>query len=162
MFGSTQLIIAAIAAASVLSGAFFTGKSYERRGWEVKVAEANAEINRLTQESKIVTEKIVTEYKDKIKYITKIEKVNVPIYITKEADDKCIVSNGAITVINAAAKNEETPAADNKVNEDSNKKLSELAATVKENYNTYNKVKQQLTSLQDWIKNQQLIWNAND
>lgn len=153
-------IVAIILTAATLFGTFYAGKKYERQIWEVKVAKANAEIERLKSDAAMITEKVVVEYRDKIKYITKTEKVNVPVYITKESDEKCVVPKGVITLLNSVAQNVPAPPPDNKDSEDSQKKISQLTESVRENYIMYNKIREQLHSLQQWIREQEKLWES--
>jgi hypothetical protein len=154
-----DILIGAIIALVLLAGSFFAGVKYQDSKWETKMQIANAEIDRLKVESGKVTIQVVTEYVDRIKYIEKIQKVNIPIYITKEDDAKCVINQGAVDLLNSGATNTPPPEVTESTKADSEKKLSEVTAVVRENYITYNKVKAQLESLQKWIIEQEKKWN---
>lgn len=48
------------------------------------------------------------------------------------------------------------------VDSESGIKLSELAQSITENYNKYHQLELQLQSLQDWIKEQEKIYNGSN
>jgi hypothetical protein len=156
----TNLLTQIIIAAALLVASFFVGVFYEDSKWEAKMAKAEAEIAELKIKSDKVTIKVVTEYVDRIKYVEKIQKVNIPIYITKEDDAKCTINQGAIDLINSGATNTPAPPVTDNTKEESEKKLSELTAVVRDNYATYYKVKAQLEALQKWIIEQEKNWNT--
>jgi hypothetical protein len=156
----TNIIAQILVSISIIAGIFAGGMYYEEQKWEDKMAKAQAEIDRLKIESGKVTIKIVTEYVDRIKYIDRIQKVNIPIYITKEDDARCTINQGTVDLLNSGATNTPAPPVTDKTKEDSEKKLSELTAVTRENYITYHKVKAQLESLQKWITEQEKKWNG--
>lgn len=148
------IIIAAVLifVGSVTAG-FFQGRAYQMKQYELEQA------NKQTEAAKVTVE-TVTKYVDRIKYVDKVQIVKIPVYINQVDDSKCQINNGAVTVINSSASNEPVPPPTEQTHEDSGKKLSELTTVVTENYSTYNKVKIQLESLQEWIREQQRVWNS--
>lgn len=122
--------------------------------------QTRAEVERVEKQSKEATARIEKEYEEKLaqtkqKGETIVKYVNK--YITKEADAKCVIPNNFVSLHDAAAKNkvpDATRAADETA---SGVTLSTTAKTVTENYNTCNEVRDQLMSLQKWIKEQQMI-----
>ncbi len=130
--------------------------------WEAKVADAKLEMAKKDTASAEASTKVVT------KYVTKIEVVKekgdaiikeVPIYVTKDADSKCVIPNGFVLLHDSASRNE-VPDSTRGVDAGASEvKLSGVATTVTENYTTYHKVAEQLRSLQEWIKEQQRIYN---
>lgn len=122
--------------------------------------QTRAEIQRIENESKAATEKIQKEYEDKlaqtkkrgdtiVKYVDK--------YITKEADTKCVIPNSFVVLHNSAAHNKVPDAARAADERASGVALSTTTKTVVENYNLYYEVREQLLSLQKWIKEQQKV-----
>lgn len=82
----------------------------------------------------------------------------VPRYVTREADSRCVVPVGAVRVLNAAARNvplSETPG----VADDAPAAvgLAELTGQTVENYGLYHEVADRLTRLQAWIREQQRL-----
>lgn len=124
------------------------------------IEKARAEVARIEKESKEATAKIEQEYQTKlvltkqkgetiVKYVDK--------YITKEADAKCVIPNNVVVLHDSAAHNK-VPDAARLANESaSGVTLSTTTKTVTENYGTYHELKEQLISLQRWVKEQQKI-----
>ena len=83
----------------------------------------------------------------------------IPTYITKTDDSKCVVPNGFVVLHDSASRNE-VPDTARIVDERASKiKISGVAETVGENYNTYHEVAEQLKSLQKWVRDQQELFN---
>lgn len=119
-----------------------------------------AEVARIEKESKEATARIEKEYITKQKVIKeKGEQIvkYVDRYVTKEADANCVIPSSVVELHNSAAKNE-LPNTTRVANESpSGVALSTTTKTVVENYNLFHELRQQLISLQDWIREQQKI-----
>ena len=126
------------------------------------MAEAKLEMAKKETASAEVTTKIVTKYINKVQIVK--EKGDdiikqVPVYITKDADAKCDVPTGFVMLHDSASRNE-VPDPTRKVDgTTSSVKISGVAETVGENYNTYHEVAEQLKSLQKWVRDQQELFN---
>ena len=157
-------LVRVIAVAMMVGGVYLYGGYGVEMGWRKKAAELQAEIDRKNAESVIVTEKIVTQYKEKIKVVKEKGDViiqKVPQYITKESDTKCIIPNSFVVLHDSAAKNE-VPNSTTGVDEGASAvKLSDVARTVTINYNNYHQLTEQLKALQDWVKQQEKVYNGN-
>ena len=130
--------------------------------WKAKVAALQVEIAKKETISANITTEVITKYVDRIKIVK--EKGNViikeiPTYITKTDDAKCVVPNGFVVLHDSASRNE-VPDTARIVDERASKiKISGVAETVGENYNTYHEVAEQLKSLQKWVRDQQELFN---
>jgi cell division protein FtsB len=146
----------------VVAGIFLSGGIWTQREFLDAVQKQKEEIARLEQASKEVTTKIEKVYIEKTKIIKEKGDVivqKVPEYISKDADAKCDVSNGFVVLHNSAVKNE-IPNTTREFNEKSSGvEISTVGRTVTENYTTCNEVREQLISLQDWIKQQEKLHN---
>ena len=146
----------------VVCGLYMEGGISNQERWEAKVAEAKLEMAKKETASAEASTKVVT------KYVTKVEIVKekgdaiikeVPKYITKNDDAQCVIPNGFVLLHDSASRNE-IPDATRGVDAGASEvKLSGVATTVTENYTTYHKVAEQLKALQDWVKEQQKIYN---
>lgn len=161
-------LILAISSLALFVSIFNFGRVHERDEaaveWQKKIAELNIKIAQLESQSQQVTTQIVTEYVDRVKIVKEKADaivVKVPVYIDKPADTSCAINNGFVVLHDAAAKNEVPESPRDSHAEASGIKLSTVAATVAENYGTCHEVRQQLESLQDWIKQQQDLYNKN-
>jgi hypothetical protein len=143
-------------------GIFISGGIWTQREFLEAVEKQKQEIARLEKASGEITTKVEKVYIERTKVIKEkgdviVEKV--PEYITKDADAKCDVPNGFVVLHNSAVKNE-IPNTPREFNEKSSGvELSTVGKTVAGNYTTCNEVREQLRSLQDWVKEQEKLYN---
>ncbi len=139
-------------------GIFFIGGMSNEAEWQLKVKQMEAEIAKKELEAEKISHEVVTKYVDRVKIVEgKTHEIikKVPIYITKESDDKCTINNGFVSLHNSGASQTKVPNTSRDINEGaSDVKLSEVAITISKNYGTYYQVAEQLKSLQEWIRNQ--------
>ena len=151
-----------VGALLVAGGIFISGGIWTQKEFLVEVQKAKEEMARIEKESKEASVKIEKVYVEKIKVIKEKGDVivqKVPEYISKDSDAKCDVPNGFVVLHNSAVKNE-VPNTTREFNEESSGvELSTVAKTVTGNYTTCNEVREQLRSLQDWVKAQEKIYN---
>lgn len=137
---------------------FSLGKTEERKEWEHKFALAEIEIKNLEAKAPVINEVIITKYVDKIRYVDKVKVQTVKEFITVENDKACVVNKGFVKIHDgAAAAIPVSPAASDA--EPSAAHLSNIAEVVKENYAIHQKTRIQLEALQQWIREQQALWN---
>lgn len=157
-------LVRVIAVAMMVGGVYLYGGYGVQKYWLEQVEKQKEEIARIEKESQQVTEKIVVEYKEKIKVVKEKGDViiqKVPEYITKESDTKCVIPNSFVVLHDLAAKNE-VPDSSRAVDEGASAvKLSDVARTVTINYNNYHQLTEQLKALQDWVKQQEKVYNGN-
>lgn len=99
--------------------------------------------------------RVVTKYVDRVKIVREVGKTitkEIPVYVTAEADDRCTVPSGFVSVHNAAAENVPlaVPAGDPDAPA-AGIALSDVAETVSGNYGTCHENAEQLIGLQDWL-----------
>ena len=159
-----KIVIQAAATLLLVLGIFFEGANYNEAVWQQKVAALNVKIAEIEAKSGKETIKVVT------KYVTKVQKVEqngqeiikfIPQLITEKDNSACTIPNSFVVLHNAAAKNEvpDTTRAANETSSGVN--LTDVARTVTINYTTYAALKQQLESLQEWIRSQEKVFNEN-
>lgn len=120
---------------------------------ESEIQSARQEVARITEQSKQITEKVV------IKYVTEQKQVKekgeqIVKYITTNNDKQCTVYGSTVELLNSAAENRIPDSTRSTNDTAAGVELSAVTKTVIENYNLYNQVSLQLTSLQDWVKQQ--------
>ena len=139
-------------------GLFFIGAISNEEQWKLKVNEMEVKVAKQEVDASELTTEVITKYVDRVKIVEgKTREIikKVPVYITKESDDKCAINNGFVSLHNSSASQTKIPDTTRDVNETSSDvKLSTVATTITENYGTYYQVAEQLKSLQDWIKQQ--------
>jgi hypothetical protein len=163
-----KLYVYAALAVSVIAGVAYVTHTTTASSYQVKLANIEAENARLDAENKELgikasekTTEVVTKYVDRVKVVREkgdtIVK-EVPIYVTKEANEQCKLTQGFADVHDAAAKNEPVkPNAD--VNKPLDKTLAEATGVVTDNYKKFHETREQLMSLQEWVKTQSNLIN---
>ena len=151
-----------IGALLVVAGVFVSGGIWTQSEFLEAVKKQKEEIARLEKASGEITTKVEKVYIERTKVIKEkgdviIEKV--PEYISKDADAKCDVPNGFVVLHNSAVKNEIPNTARDFNEKSSGVELSTVGKTVAGNYTTCNEVREQLRSLQDWVRSQEKLYN---
>ena len=158
-----QLAVKFISTGACAFGLFMIGAISNEDIWQLKVKEMETAIAKQELAAAEVTHEVITQYVDRVKIVEgKTHEIikKVPVYITKESDDKCTINNGFVSLHDHASKNE-VPEPSGSVNEDSSEiKLSTVAETVSQNYGTYYQVVEQLKALQSWIRKQKDLDNG--
>ena len=143
---------------SMCFGMFMAGASSNESHWVEKVNQMEVKVAKQEVAAAELTTEVITKYVDRVKIVEgKTREIikKVPVYITKESDDKCVINNGFVSLHNSSASNNEISNTTGSSNEESTDvKLSTIATTVSENYGTYYQVVEQLKSLQEWIRQQ--------
>ena len=155
-------LVRVLAVAMMVGGVYLYGGYGVNAYWLDQVKKQKEEIARIEKESHQVTEKIVIQYKEKIKVVKEKGDViikKVPEYITKESDNNCTIPKSFVVLHDSAAKNEVPDSARAVDETTSGTKLSDVARTVTLNYNNYHQLAEQLKALQDWVKQQEKIYN---
>lgn len=149
------IIVAVVLA--VVFGIYKAGAHSVQSKWDLAKAEVKEKIviQKVVEEK--ITEKVVTKYVDRIKEV-KVKGdtiyVKVPEYVTKEDNDRCIINNGFVRVLNSAIANELPGPTDATDRADAGISLSEVAENSVRNYTTCNIYKERADSLMQWIKEQ--------
>jgi hypothetical protein len=142
----------------LICGSFFIGGITNETKWQLKVKEMEAVVAKQELAAEKITNEVITKYVDRVKIVEgKTREIikKVPVYITKESDDKCIINNGFVSLHDSSASQTKLSDSTGDVNEAASKiKLSDVATTVSQNYGTYYQVSEQLKSLQKWILEQ--------
>lgn len=143
-------------------GVYMEGGITNQDKWEAKVAEVKLEAAQKETAAAETTVKVVTKYVKQIQVVKETGDViikEIPTYITKVDDSKCVVPNGFVLLHDSASRNE-VPDTTRAPDEGASKvKISGVAETVIDNYTTYYQVSEQLKSLQQWVKEQQNNYN---
>jgi hypothetical protein len=157
-----RLPIQVAAIIALVFGVYMEGGVSNQEKWEARVAEAKLEMAKKDAESADATVKVVTKYIDRVTVVKENGNAilkEVPKFVSKDADAKCVVPNSFVVLHDSASRNE-VPDSTRGVDEGASKvKLSGIAETVTTNYTTYHQVSEQLKALQEWVKQQQSIYN---
>ena len=157
-----KTIVQVLSIAVIAFSLYMEGGIANEEEWKLKVKEAEAKTAQKETLAAETTVQVVTKYVKKIETIKEKGDViikEIPTYITKVDDSKCAVPNGFVMLHDSASRNEVPDTARSTNAGASNVKISEVAGTVVDNYTTYYQVSEQLKALQQWVKEQQSIYN---
>lgn len=149
-------LIAAIVT-GVIFGSYQAGKNKVQAEWDLAKSEGKEKIviQKVIEEK--ITEKIVTEYKDRIKVVK--EKgdtiyVKVPEYITPADNANCTINSGFVRLYDNAIANTVPGPATESDRDPSRVSLSEVAANATINYTTCNLYRERALAWEKWAKEQ--------
>ena len=142
---------------------FFEGAISNEEKWLAKVKEEEAKVAVVEVKSAEENVKVITKYVNKIQIVRETTDAivkEIPIYITKDDDRKCELSNAAIVLHNSASQNTLPPGPGTITPGASDVKASELLTTVTENYGTCYEIREQVKAWQDWYKIQKKTYET--
>lgn len=156
--GAWKWLAAITAALAAVWFVYHRGELHERGKWEAVQAANNLYAAQAGQRRAEVTTRVVTRYVDRVRTLRgKSETITkeVPIYVTKTDDSRCIVNAGFVRLHDAAAANELPGSARGSDEAPASIALSTVAETVTENYGTCHENAAQLGALQEWVRAQE-------
>lgn len=153
-----RLVVQLFAAIAIVGGVYFGGVNAERTEWKLKMSAAELQIKELESKSSQITTVVVTEYVPKIRYIDRVEKQIVKEYVTVESDAKCEIQKG-FTRLHDSSVQQVIIQPEPSDQDPQNIVLSEVADTIKFNYQACNRNSEKLKQLQSWVKTQEQNWN---
>ncbi|NDB57686.1 hypothetical protein EB001_04500 [bacterium] len=128
--------------------------------WRAEAAKLKADMDRKVALSEKHSKQVVTKYITQTKVIKEkgdaIKKLSEHV---KEADAKCIVPKSFVLLHNSAAKNEVPDTSTGIDGSASGTNLSAVGETISINYNNYHQLAERLRALQDWVAQQEKIYN---
>lgn len=133
------------------------GANYVHGQWEAATAAEALRQAKVAAKQAEATVKVQTKYIDRVRVVREKGDTiikEVPVYVTPEADARCIVNAGFVRLHDAAAKNEVSEPASGVNETPSGVALSTVAATVGENYKRCHQNAEQLIHLQEWVTEQ--------
>ena len=129
--------------------------------WRAEAAKLKADMDRKVALSEAHSKQVVTKYITQTKVIKEkgdeIKKLSKHV---KEADAKCIVPKSFVLLHDSAAKNEVPDTSKGVDGTPSGIGLSTIGETVTINYNNYHQLSERLKALQDWVAQQEKIYNG--
>ncbi|AMR77308.1 hypothetical protein [Cupriavidus nantongensis] len=154
----TKVLAAALAVLAIL-GAFYVQHQQLQEATTLAADEKRRadSAERIAKDRKTDTV-VVTEYVDRVQVVKERGRdiiVKVPVYVPKEADDRCIVNAGFVRVHDAAAANVQLGDPGDADAAPSGIALSTVAATVAGNYTAAHETAEQLIALQTLLRRRQ-------
>ena len=122
---------------------------------QATTAEAAARTAQGQLEQKQASDHVVVQYVDRVRVVHDIGATitkEIPVYVTAQADARCVVPVGFARVHDATAANVLPGPPGAADAQPSDLALSAVAGTVVDNYTTCHTTAAQLTALQDWVR----------
>jgi hypothetical protein len=157
---------------AMVVGSFGAGVYFGHHyGWlqqEAAVSSASEAVIATTRQQSLATEQAdeaFTSQQAKSQIVTQTIVKKVPVYVTKNANTRCVIPVGFVRLHDAAAGGVplipgsagQPDAAATNPDAASGNSLSDVASTVTNNYGTCHQIAQQLIDLQAWVSQQQAI-----
>lgn len=128
--------------------------------WRTEAAKLKADMDRKVALSEQHSKQVVTKYITQVKVVKeKGDEIKKLSQHVKEADAKCIVPKSFVLLHDSAAKNEVPDTSKGIDGTASGTNLSTVGETISINYNNYHQLSERLKALQDWVAQQEKIYN---
>jgi hypothetical protein len=152
------LLLAVLAAAAgVLWGHHLGADSVQAR-WDADKQVMAARLDAARAKQGAITTHMVTQYVDRVQVVHERGAIivkRIPVYVTAQADNRCIVPRGFVRLHDAAAAGTELPAsAGSTADAPSGVALSAVARVVSGNYTACRATAERLIALQAWATQQ--------
>ena len=152
----SRVAVAAALLVGLAGLAFARGIEHERTKWEAAAAIAERDYLAAVVRAARIAERVVVEYVDRVRVVREAGDTiirEVPVYVTPEADRRCVVPRGFVRVHDAAAHGLPLPGATGPADEAAaGIALSAVAGTVTANYTDCHAIREQVIALQAWIE----------
>lgn len=130
--------------------------------WQLaRDAEAAATINAEQPKITEIIRKVYLPQEVKIKTVTQTIVKEVPVYVTKQDDSRCVINRGFVRLHDSAAKGELPPGPAGDDGEPSGAQLSTVSSTTTGNYGIANLCAVRLKEWQEWFTKNKALWEAN-
>ena len=146
--------------ALIISGVWFEGALNEKSNWEEKVKELETKAQVAEAKSQQVNTVIETKVVERVKIVKDTKNANKETakLIARQLDDRCVVPESTVMLINSASQNEVARGASSTDGTASNVRASEVVETVVENYGRYNELREKVIGWQNWYRDQKKIF----
>jgi hypothetical protein len=144
----------------IVSGVWFEGALTEKANWEEKVKELETRAQVAEAKSQQVNTVIETKIVERVKIVKDTKNANKETakLIARQLDDRCVVPESTVVLINSASQNEVARSSSSTDGTASNVRASEVVETVIENYGRYNELREKIIGWQKWYLEQKKIF----
>ena len=148
----------------IVSGVWFEGALNEKTNWEEKVKELETKVQVAEARSQQVNTIIETQLVERVKIVKDTKNANKETakLIARQLDDRCVVPESTVVLINSASQNEVARSSSSTDGTTSNVRASEVVETVVENYGRYNELREKIIGWQKWYLEQKKIFEESN
>ena len=142
-------------------GVYYEGGRGTQVAWESKVADMEIKVKAAEVKSQQVNTVIETQIVERVKIVKDTKNANKETakLIARQLDDRCVVPESTVMLINSASQNEVARGASSTDGSASDVRASEVVETVVENYGRYNELREKVIGWQRWYLEQKKIFD---
>jgi hypothetical protein len=143
-------------------GIYYEGGRGTQAAWESKVADMEIKVKAAEVKSQQVNTVIETQIVERVKIVKDTKNANKETakLIARQLDDRCVVPESTVMLINSASQNEVARSTSSTDGNASDVRASEVVETVVENYGRYNELREKVIAWQNWYLEQKKIFEG--
>jgi hypothetical protein len=145
-----------------IAGVWYSGMRDAQTIWEARLKDMTAQVALAEARSREVNTVIETKVVERIKIVKDTKNANKETakLIARQLDDRCVVPESTVVLINSASQNEVARGASSTDGSASDVRASEVVETVVENYGRYNELREKVIGWQNWYQEQKKIFEG--
>jgi hypothetical protein len=145
-----------------IAGVWYSGIRESQTIWEARLKDMEAQVQLAEARSREVNTVIETQIVERVKIVKDTKNANKETakLIARQLDDRCVVPESTVMLINSASQNEVARGASSTDGTASDVRASEVVETVVENYGRYNELREKIIAWQNWYRDQKKIFEG--
>jgi len=145
-------------------GVYYGGVRSGDAAWQAKIKAVEEQVKVAENQSKSVNTIIQTQIVERVKIVKDTKNANKETakLIARQLDDRCVVPESTVVLINNASQNEVARSPASADGSASNVRASDIVETVVENYGRYNELREKVIGWQNWYLEQKKIFEGSN
>jgi hypothetical protein len=145
-----------------VAGVWYSGMRDAQTIWEARLKDMAAQVAIADAQSHEVNTVVETKIVERVKIVKDTKNANKETakLIARQLDDRCVVPESTVVLINSASQNEVARGAGSTDGSASDVRASEVVETVVENYGRYNELREKVIGWQTWYQEQKKIFEG--
>ena len=145
-----------------VAGVWYSGMRDAQTIWEARLKDMTAQVAIAEARSQQVNTVIETKIVERVKIVKDTKNANKETakLIARQLDDRCVVPESTVVLINSASQNEVARGASSTDGSASDVRASEVVETVVENYGRYNELREKVIGWQNWYQEQKKLFEG--
>ena len=145
-----------------VAGVWYSGMRESQTVWEARLKDMTAQVQIAEAKSQEINTVIETKIVERVKIVkdTKHANKETAKLIARQLDDRCVVPESTVVLINSASQNEVARGTSSTDGSASDVRASEVVETVVENYGRYNELREKVIAWQNWYRDQKKIYEG--
>jgi hypothetical protein len=145
-----------------ITGVYYEGMHSGTETWQAKIKDVEDRVKVAENKSREVNTVIETKVVERVKIVKDTKNANKETakLIARQLDDRCVVPESTVVLINSASQNEVARGASSTDGSASDVRASDIVETVVENYGRYNELREKIIGWQTWYQEQKKIFEG--